>query len=418
MPDGPEPGTPEYDWLYGKRSSEPAPGDDDATRVVPRTGRGAPPARSGEPRPDETRVMPVMPPSARGQDPDPTQVRRQPPAPAPAPTGGSKGGTGLKMPFRRPSLRPRFRLRWLWTLLLLWLVFLIAVPFFALSKVDHVDAFPSSQRPADQGGTTYLLVGSDSRKGLSAEQRKELHTGGDVGQRTDTIILIHTGSGPSIMMSIPRDSIVPIPGHGTTKINAAFAYGGPKLLVQTIEQDTGIRIDHYVELGFGGFVNVVDAVGGITICPDHAMDDKLANLHVKAGCQHADGRLALAYARSRHADPQLGDIARGDQQREVITAVGHKALSPWTFINPFRYWGLNMAASDSLTTDQDMGTIALGKFAWTLMHPDLSCVVPISDLAVHWDPTRSKQVFRAIADDNTDSITKSLCTKSGLPAQG
>ena len=80
-------------------------------------------------------------------------------------------------------------------------------------------------------------------------------------------MLLHTGDGPNLLLSIPRDSLVTIPGHGTTKINAAFAFGGPKLLVQTIEQNTGVRVDHYVEIGFGGFVELVDAVGGIEICP-------------------------------------------------------------------------------------------------------------------------------------------------------
>jgi len=325
----------------------------------------------------------------------------------PPPATPSQGGGG--------GFRPHFRLRYLWILLALWLVYLIAVPFFAWSKVNKIDAFPAGQRPADQPGTNYLLVGSDSRKGLSAKQRKKLHTGNAAGQRTDTIVLVHTGSGPTLTMSIPRDSLVPIPGHSTTKINAAFAWGGPKLLVKTVEQNTGIHIDHYVEIGLGGFVNIVDSVGGITICPTHTMNDKLANLHVKKGCQHADGTVALAYARSRHADPQLGDIARGGQQREVMAAVGHKALSPWTVINPLRYWNLWTSTTDNLTVDKDMGVVAMGRFGWAMTHSKLTCPVPISNLAVTWDPTRSKQMFALIRDDNTAGIGKGLCTKSGLP---
>ena len=157
-------------------------------------------------------------------------------------------------------------------------------------------------------------------------------------------MLLHTGDGPNLLMSIPRDSIVPIPGHGTTKINAAYAYGGPKLLVQTIEQETGIRVDDYVEIGFGGFVNMVDAVDGITICPKFRMDDKHADLHIKKGCQEAKGPKALAYARSRHAQ-QLGDIDRAAHQREVVSAIGGEAFSPWTFVNPFRYYKLSFAGS-------------------------------------------------------------------------
>jgi LCP family protein required for cell wall assembly len=415
------------DWLYGrspggKHSGDQSGSDPDATRPVPR-----------QPRPDETRMMPTVP---RGQGdpgaavPPPTSQRAPgsqrptasptPPRPVPPPPGnGSTGGAGGGLSGLRDRLSgtrfPRFRLRYLWILLALWLVYLIAVPFFAWSKVDKINAFPAGHRPADQPGTNYLLVGSDSRQGLTAEQRKKLHTGNASGQRTDTIVLVHTGSGPTLTMSIPRDSIVAIPGHGTTKINAAFAYGGPKLLVQTIEQDTGIHIDHYVEIGLGGFVNIVDSVGGITICPTHTMNDKLANLHVKKGCQHADGTVALAYARSRHADPQLGDIARGGQQREVMKSVGHKALSPWTILNPFRYWNLWTSTTDNLKVDQDMGVVAMGRFGWAMTHSDLTCPVPISNLAVTWDPTRSTQMFHKIIANDTSSIGKGLCTKSGLP---
>ena len=400
------------DWLYGGRPGGAGAGDrpeddPDATRPVPR-----------EPRPDETRVMPTVP---RSQDPAPPAAavsRPTPPRPTPPPSGGGSDFlAGLRRRFARAG-RPRFKLRYLWLLLLLWLVYLVAVPFFAWSKVDKIHAFPSGHRPADQSGTNYLLVGSDSRAGLSAEQRKKLHTGNASGQRTDTIVLIHTGSGPTLTMSIPRDSLVPIPGHGTTKINAAFAYGGPKLLIQTVEQDTGIHIDHYVEIGLGGFVNIVDSVGGITICPDHDMNDKLANLHVKKGCQHADGTVALAYARSRHADPKLGDIARGGQQREVMSAVGHKALSPWTVLNPFRYWNLWTSATDNLTVDQDMSVVGMGHFGWAMTHTELTCPVPISNLAVTWDPARSQQMFHDIIDDDTSAIGKTLCTRSGLPTGG
>jgi LCP family protein required for cell wall assembly len=401
------------DWLFGGRSPggrhEDDSGESDATRPVPR-----------QPEPDETRVMPTVsrPDRPQSAQQGAASAPSRPPAPTPPPRSRASAGGGLLGGVRRTlgrAGRPRFRLRYLWLLLVLWLVYLIAVPFFAWNNVSQVNAFPSGKRPADTSGTNYLIVGSDSRKGLTAAQRKQLHTGNDSGQRTDTIMLLHDGSGPSLLMSIPRDSIVDIPGHGTTKINAAFAYGGPKLLIQTVEQLTSIHIDHYVEIGFGGFVNVVDAVGGITICPSHTMDDKLANLHVKKGCQHADGRVALAYARSRHADPKLGDIARGGQQREVVNAVGKKALSPWTFLNPFRYWSLNMSAADSLKVDQDLSVFGMGRFAYGMTHAKLNCVVPISDLGVHLDPTRSQRMFKLIRDDNTDAIGRSLCTRSGLP---
>jgi LCP family protein required for cell wall assembly len=301
--------------------------------------------------------------------------------------------------------------------LALWLVFLVAVPLVAWSKIDKVDATPSGDRPSSQSGTTYLLVGSDSRQGLTRKQQLGYGVGKGEGRRTDTIMLLHTGSGPNLLMSIPRDSLVDVPGHGTTKINAAFAYGGPKLLEETIEQNTGIRIDDYVEIGFAGFVDVVDAVNGIQICPKQAMKDRRANLDVKKGCQDVDGKVALGYARSRHTSG-LGDIARAQHQREVVSAVGGKAASPWSVINPVRYYRLAMAGSDSLRVGKDTGMIATMRFAWAMTRVNgkngLTCGVPISDLAVHWDPVRSKRLFRLIAEDRTGDVSKRLCRQSGL----
>lgn len=402
-------GTPEYHWLYGARG-EPGPSDDpDATRPVPR-----------RPRPDDTRVMPAMarptdgaPAPDRPTPPRPASRQSTPPAPPrPAPTPGSTA------PPPRRRRGPRFWLRLVLALLLLWGVYLVAVPLWAWSKVDKVDYEPSGDRPADQPGTTYLLVGSDSRAGLSKEQRKEYATGNASGQRTDTIMLLHTGSGPNLLMSIPRDSQVEVPGHGTTKINGAYAYGGPKLLVETLENSTGIRIDGYVEIGLGGVVDMVDAVGGIEICPTSRMVDKLAGLNVKKGCQEADGKKALGYARSRHTSG-LGDIDRAKHQREVVSAVGHEVVSPWTFVNPFRYWGVVMAVPESFAFGEGMGPLDAAMWASAMTKVNgqdgLTCGVPISDLGVHWDAERSQKMFDYIKTDKTDEIPKSLCTPSGLP---
>jgi len=389
----PEPGTPEYDWLYGDKR-RPV---DDPTQVLPASGAAGQQAGRGAP--------PQFPP------PGPHQRPHQMPPP-PGSTPPRRGG-GFRMP------RPRFRpVRWILLLLALWLVFLAVTPFVALRKVSTVDAFPDGDRPAEQDGTTYLIVGSDSREGLSKEQRRRLGTGDAGGQRTDTIMVLHTGSGPNLLMSIPRDSLVEIPGHGTSKINASYAWGGPQLLVESIEDNTGIRIDHYVEIGFGGFVDVVDAVGGIEICPERRMKDKDANLDIQKGCQDADGVVALGYARSRKTDPALGDITRAKHQREVVSAVGGKVLSPWTFVNPWRYWNVNMAAAETLKVSDGTGPFTLAKFAMAMTSVDKTCGVPISDLAVHWDADRSERLFQRIIEDDLDDLPKELCTASGLPDAG
>jgi LCP family protein required for cell wall assembly len=377
---------PEYDWLYGRKKpasgpahSEPASDAPEPTQVMPRVAKREQYAHAPE--------RPTTPP---------------PTAPAPA----------------RPKRRfPYGRLVLL--VLIAWLVYLVVVPFVAWKRIDQVDAFPTSARPADQRGTTYLLVGSDSRKGLTRAENRRLGTGGvgDVGQRTDTIMLLHTGDGPSLLLSIPRDSIVPIPGHGTTKINAAFAYGGAPLLVRTIEQNTGLRVDHYVEIGFGGFVNSVDAVGGVTICPTKRMVDRRANLNIKKGCQHVNGITALGYARSRHTSG-IGDIDRAKHQREVVSAIGGEVKSPWTVLNPFRYWRVNMAATSSLKVDKDSSVLDLARFGWAMTRVDgkdgLTCSMPIRDLAVHWDSARALELLRLIKLDRTADIPKRLCQPTGL----
>jgi LCP family protein required for cell wall assembly len=382
---------PDFAWLYGGRQDEPASRDPEPTRLLPTTSR---PTQEHRDR------------SARQAGP------YQSPAPSRPPSGPPRG------PRRTRRFRPR--VGWVKYLIALWVVFLVVVPIVAWSKIDRVAATPRGARPADQPGTTYLLVGSDSRAGLTRKQQIAYGVGKAEGRRTDTIMLLHTGSGPNLLMSIPRDSLVDIPGHGTSKINAAFAWGGPRLLERTIEKDTGIRIDDYVEIGFAGFIDVVDAVGGVRICPKQKMVDKLANLDIKKGCQDVDGTQALGYARSRHTSG-LGDIARAQHQREVVSAVGDKAISPWTIINPVRYYRLAMAGSDSLRVGKDTGLLATMRFAWAMTRVNgkngLTCGVPISDLAVHWDPQRSRRLFTLVREDRTADIPKSLCRASGLPGQ-
>lgn len=393
----PSEGSPEYEWLYG---ASPA---DDATQVIRPYGD----------QPDATRVMPVQP-AGPPSGPPPSGSPSGPPRP---PSGPGRGSGAV--PPAQPAKKRRGRLRWVKYLLVLWLVFLIAVPFWAWTRVDKVDYAPSGDRPSEQDGTTYLIVGSDSREGLTEEEGEDLSTGaGDVGQRTDTIMLLHTGSGPNLLMSIPRDSIVEVPDHGSTKINASFAYGGAPLLVETVELNTGIRIDHYVEIGFGGFVGLVDAVGGIEICPTEAMKDPLAGIDLAKGCQEADGKTALGYARSRKTQ-ELGDIDRARHQREVVSAVGDKVVSPWTVVNPLRWYGVNMAAADSVSVGEGTGPIAAARFAWAMTRVDgdngLTCGVPIADLAVTWDSERAPELFQHIIDDDTSSVPDQLCTPSGLP---
>lgn len=383
-----------FDWVYG------SPGG---------SGEGSAPA-GGRQDPEPTRRIPVQ-----GQSPTPPPPPRMPPTrhhgATPEPYGRQPQPAWA--PRRNPWTRPRTWIRLILGLLVVWLAFLIAVPLFTWTKVDKVAYEPDGDRPPEQPGTTYLMVGSDSRAGLTKEERKELNTGNATSELTDTIMLLHTGDGPTTLVSIPRDSPLDIPGFGVSKVNSAYAKGGTPLLVQTLEQATGLRIDGYVEIGFGGLVGVVDAVGGIEICPKKAIRDRPSGLNVKKGCQEVDGVTALAYARARKYSP-ISDLARVQQQREVVAAIGDKVLSPWSVINPVRYWRLNAAVPDFFRFGEGMGPVDAARWALAMGDPARSCTVPLAAADASWDDDRAAELFGIIAADRTDDITEDLCTASGL----
>lgn len=298
-------------------------------RKLPSTPRNPQPLQR-RPRREQAQ-QPVQPERPRQYIPPQPAPRYQPPA-APQPV------------YRPTSSSPRRRrkapsvfgcMRGLLTLCVVMAVLLVGTFFWADTKLTRVAALPT-QQIANTAGTNWLLVGSDSRQGLSEKEIAQLNTGGDIGAgRTDTIMLLHIpNSGQSTLISIPRDSYVNIPGHGQDKINAAFTVGGPQLLTHTVEQSTGLHIDHYAEIGFGGFAEMVDAVGGVTICVDEPIADDVISLYLDAGCQKMDGPTALSYVRTR-ATP-LGDLDRVERQRKFFAALMEKSTSPATILNPFR----------------------------------------------------------------------------------
>jgi LCP family protein required for cell wall assembly len=266
-------------------------------------------------------------------------------------------------------------------------------------------------RPGPGRGTNWLLVGSDSRQGLTAEQQQYLATGGDVGSsRTDTILLVHVpafGSNiPTTVVSIPRDSYVPIPGHGKDKINSAFAMGGATLLTQTVEQATGLHLDHYAEIGFSGFAVLVDAVGGVTVCPTTPINDPLAGIDLPAGCQKLNGRNALGYVRSR--DTPRADLDRMINQRQFVSALLHRAASPAVWLNPRRWYSVPHAAADALTVDQGDHVWDLAELGWALHGSTTTLTVPIAQFTnndagsvVVWNQNVAGKLFGALASDAT-----------------
>jgi LCP family protein required for cell wall assembly len=286
----------------------------------------------------------------------------------------------------------------------------LGTAFWVDTKLHRVPALAAyADRPAEGKGTTWLLVGSDSRQGLSPEQQAELGTGGDIGNgHTDTIMLVHMpapwSDAPTTMVSIPRDSYVEIPDYGTDKINASFAVGGAALLAQTVEQATGLRLDHYAEVEFDGFARLVDAVGGVTMCPQEPISDPLAGIDLPAGCQKLDGRNALGYVRTR-ATPRA-DLDRMVNQRQFMSTLMHRAASPAVWLNPLRWFPMANAAADSLTVDSDAHIWDLVRLAWALNGDVTTTTVPIGEFAVSdsgsvvvWDSTVADQLFAALKAD-------------------
>jgi LCP family protein required for cell wall assembly len=264
-------------------------------------------------------------------------------------------------------------------------------------------------RPGTGRGTNWLIVGSDSRQGLTAEQQQELATGGDVGSsRTDTILLVHVpelgSSTPATMVSIPRDSYVPIPGHGKDKINAAFAIGGAPLLTETVERATGLRLDHYAEIGFGGFASLVDALGGITVCPTAPITDPLAGIDLPAGCQKLSGRDALGYVRTR--DTPRADLDRMANQRQFLSALLHRAASPAVWLDPLRWYSVPRAAAGAMSVDEGDHVWDLARLGWALHGPTTALTVPIGEFStgdagavVVWNHDAAGRLFEALASD-------------------
>lgn len=333
------------------------------------------------------------------------------------PPGRGRGGRGGMPPRRR---RGRMVRRIIGALVVLFLLGGVITWFWVDSSLQRVNALADySGRPAQGAGTNWLVVGSDSRQGLTDAQAAQLHTGTSAavsGGRTDTIMLVHlpaNGTKPT-MVSLLRDSQVRIPGHGENKINAAYAFGGPSLLVQTVEQATGLRIDHYAEIGLGGFASVVDDVGGVTMCLSQPDNDSYAGVNLPAGCQNLNGANALGYVRSRHAFA-TSDFARTDHQRQFIGALAGKIASPGVFLNPFAFFPVLTDLPKALTVDNNDHLQNLIGLAWAMKGVSggnvVTTAVPIGGSSggnLLWDKTKAGELFN---DLNTDTaVPSSLVT--------
>jgi LCP family protein required for cell wall assembly len=322
-----------------------------------------------------------------------------------------------KGPRQRPPRERRSRPRWgrrVGVVLLVLLLAVLGVVVWADTRLNRIEALDDYEgRPAATPGSDWLIVGSDSREGLTEGRRRDLGTGQAAGRRADTMMLLHIprGTGNPTLVSLPRDSYVPIPGRGRNKLNAAYAFGGPRLLSRTVEQVTGIRLDRYLEVGFDGFATIVDAVGGVQICPDRAMRDPMAGLDVKAGCQVVGSRQALAYVRTRAGG--RGDLDRVERQQEFLGALIDRSTSPGVLLNPFRSVPLVLNGTDAVAVDQAAHVWNLLRFPFAMRDVSggggVATTVPVAGgdsipgvgSVVRWDRERALALFEALQRDQS-----------------
>jgi LCP family protein required for cell wall assembly len=321
------------------------------------------------------------------------------------PPGGPPAGRGAAAP--PPKRRKRRFGRVLLIVVLALLLLFGSVWLYLelnLNRVQALTDYPN--RPAAAAGTNWLIVGSDSRAGLSAEDQERLATGDAAGQRTDTMMLLHIPDNDTkpTLVSLLRDSQVDIPGKGKNKLNAAYAFGGPKLLAQTVELNSGLRLDHYVEIGFGGFADMVDAVGGVQMCLPQPMKDPKAGIDLPAGCQELNGQQALGYVRTR-ATPRA-DYDRVIHQREFIGALTDKITSAGTLLNPFKFVPLIADAPDAFTVDEGDHLHNLPSLAFAIAGAGdgstVTTTVPTGrpvGTALPWDKTKATKLFEALRTD-------------------
>lgn len=212
------------------------------------------------------------------------------------------------------------------------------------SNIKHESLLPvpsagepaPAKDPAAKDAQNILLVGSDSRGSVS-------------NGRSDVIVLIHVSSDrkKAYLVHFPRDMYVDVPGHGKDKINAAYAYGGPHLLVRTLQNLIDVPLDHVAVIGFDGFKTMTDALGGVDVYAEEASTERAI---VHTGVNHLDGKAALAFVRERHQLSE-GDISRGRRQMAFIKALMLQAVSRETLFNPLRFAQFVGAGTGNLTVD-------------------------------------------------------------------
>ncbi|MFB6990083.1 MULTISPECIES: LCP family protein [unclassified Streptomyces] len=339
-------------------------------------------------------------------------------------SGGGRGDGGYVQGRPAPNWGRRIKIGTL-SLVVVVLAVSIGTYFWADSKLKReVDLSKVIERPKAGDGTNYLIVGSDSRAGMTADDKKRLHTGSAEGKRTDSMMILHDGSNGPTLVSLPRDSNVEIPSYkGSesgklypargrfTKLNAAYAEDGPELLVRTVEFNTGLHIDHYVEIGFGGFAKIVDAIGGVELDIPKGFKDKKSGADFKAGKQTLNGEQSLAFVRTRYAFAE-SDLARTKNQQKFLAALASQTATPSTILNPFKFYPTMSAGLDTLIVDKDMSLWSLGQMFFAMKGvtggDGTSMNMPISGSIggnLVWDKAKVKQLVEELNNDEKVTVS-------------
>ena len=261
------------------------------------------------------------------------------------------------------------------------------------------------------GPLNILVAGLDERSGLTPQQQALLHVGQNQGEvDTDTLMLMHVPADHRYVrvVSLPRDSWVNIPGHGMSKINAALGLGGPQLMVQTVEQATGLTINDYVEVNFLGFVKVIDALGGVNICLPYAVDDRYSGLDMSAGMHHVNGITALEFARDRHSFP-TSDLARIQDQQQLVSTALSEGISSGMLANPVRLESFLSATAAAIKVDQGFNVARLADELRGLSPRDVTFttvplanvnyITPTGESAVLWNSSAAAALFNELKTD-------------------
>jgi LCP family protein required for cell wall assembly len=279
-------------------------------------------------------------------------------------------------------------------------------------------AFPAeSARPARAPGRAqnWLLVGSDRRADRATTGRDATQPLWRYGaQRADTIMLVHLPANRdrAYLVSFPRDAWVPVQGHGNAKVNAAFSFGGPPLLIATIERLTGVRVDHFAILDFEGFRSMTDALGGVDMQVTRTVWAPAQKVLWPAGTHHLDGARALDFVRQRHNLPG-GDLGRIKRQQAFLKALARQVVDGGTLTNPLKLNAFLEAATKSVSADESLTTSTLRSLAlqFRSVRPGdlVFLTAPVAGMGsegrqsvVYLDRAKGQPLYRALREDTVE----------------